>query len=1000
MSRTAQSRRESAADRRDRGPAGGRSAGRGPGEARRWPVSAGARFEVQELESRLHLSLTPLPTAHAVPRAAPPAADVVTFGLAPAGTSRAPASTAAVTHSLLTGATTTAPLARTDPAPASAGTPAAPAAGPTVSTVFGNDDRAQVANAKAFPYSAVGQFVAVFPSGAFFEGTGVLVDAYHVLTAAHAVYIKAEGGFATDAAFFPATNGLPDPYGGFGVTATRVYDQWVAAEAPADDFALVTLDHNIGNVTGFFGYEARTDAQLVGSAVRTAGYPNDKAFATQWEAAGTVDSVDASELYVKGTLDTAAGQDGSPLWRDTGGGPVVDGVVAYEAADANLATRLTPGKVASLDAWRAADTPPVDLPNLADHDFFSAVPLSTISVTDADPGSPFSVTAAIDNVGVATAGAFRVDFFLSDDGFVGDDVALGGTDVAKALPFQTVNVTRATTLPADLPPASYIVYWVIDSLDQVTEEFEDDNLGAYQQATLNVPIDHDDQIAEATPVAVGPTPIAGTIDPTTDVDMYAVTVAAGAKLTFDIDTPAGDLDPALVLFDADGNELDFSDDNPAVDETDFDTLDAYFEYEFGDAGTYYVGVSTAFNTFYDPVGGGFDEIDDPANVGPYQLIVELSDQDDEIAEAVPLAVGTTRNDALSKRSDVDLYEISVYSGQRVGIDVDPRSGSTANAYLRLFDADGVQVAAVDDGVGPGETAGKLPYLDYTFLTGGTYYVGISSFPNVAYDPESGDGDVAGGTTGAYSISLANLSPVIGSLSASPAVAVKGQTVTLTANGVTNPGGAATRVRFFRDTNGVPGLQLGTGGDTFLSEDAAGPAYTATFSTAALTAGQTYTYYARAVDSRGSLSKIVSTTNQVVAREFIVDNASLPASAITGAWSLKTSPTGFFGANYLSDGNAGKGTKQVKYTANLATAGQYQVFAQWASATGNASNAKYAVAHAGGTTTVSKNQKTGGGVWQLLGTFTFAAGTAGSVTVKNAGTDGTVVADAVRFVRVI
>jgi hyaluronate lyase len=38
----------------------------------------------------------------------------------------------------------------------------------------------------------------------------------------------------------------------------------------------------------------------------------------------------------------------------------------------------------------------------------------------------------------------------------------------------------------------------------------------------------------------------------------------------------------------------------------------------------------------------------------------------------------------------------------------------------------------------------------------------------------------------------------------------------------------------------------------------------------------------------------------------------------------------------------------------------------------------------------------GGEWNLLGTYSFAAGTGGSVTIANDGTNGYVVADAVKF----
>ena len=47
----------------------------------------------------------------------------------------------------------------------------------------------------------------------------------------------------------------------------------------------------------------------------------------------------------------------------------------------------------------------------------------------------------------------------------------------------------------------------------------------------------------------------------------------------------------------------------------------------------------------------------------------------------------------------------------------------------------------------------------------------------------------------------------------------------------------------------------------------------------------------------------------------------------------------------------------------------------------------------------ENEQTQGGVWVLLGTFTFDASTGGNVTIRTTGTNGYVIADAVRFVKV-
>lgn len=130
---------------------------------------------------------------------------------------------------------------------------------------------------------------------------------------------------------------------------------------------------------------------------------------------------------------------------------------------------------------------------------------------------------------------------------------------------------------------------------------------------------------------------------------------------------------------------------------------------------------------------------------------------------------------------------------------------------------------------------------------------------------------------------------------------------------------------------------------------------------------------------------------------LVDNADATGVALTGTWLASTATPGFYGLDYLHDENTGKGTKSVRFTPTLETAGTYEVFARWVAHTNRATNARYDILHSGGTATVRKNQRENNGVWVSLGSYTFAAGTAGAVVVRNDGTDGYVIADAVRFV---
>lgn len=133
-----------------------------------------------------------------------------------------------------------------------------------------------------------------------------------------------------------------------------------------------------------------------------------------------------------------------------------------------------------------------------------------------------------------------------------------------------------------------------------------------------------------------------------------------------------------------------------------------------------------------------------------------------------------------------------------------------------------------------------------------------------------------------------------------------------------------------------------------------------------------------------------------ADEVIVDNTS---ASLTGTWSSSNRTAGFYGSNYLHDSNTGKGAKSALFTPAIGTTGKYAVYVRWISGADRASNVPYDVTHAGGITTVTKDQRTGGGIWQMLGNFDFSAGTSGSVRIRTSGTGGYVIADAARFVRV-
>lgn len=99
-------------------------------------------------------------------------------------------------------------------------------------------------------------------------------------------------------------------------------------------------------------------------------------------------------------------------------------------------------------------------------------------------------------------------------------------------------------------------------------------------------------------------------------------------------------------------------------------------------------------------------------------------------------------------TDVDIFAVIVSANQRVSFDIDETSG--LDTHLRIFDSNGTELASNNNATGPGETAGNDSFIEHTFQTGGTFFVGISSSNNKNYNPTTGVGDVAG-SSGSYTL---------------------------------------------------------------------------------------------------------------------------------------------------------------------------------------------------------------------------------------------------------
>ena len=125
-----------------------------------------------------------------------------------------------------------------------------------------------------------------------------------------------------------------------------------------------------------------------------------------------------------------------------------------------------------------------------------------------------------------------------------------------------------------------------------------------------------------------------------------------------------------------------------------------------------------------------------------------------------------RTESVGWPTDVDLYRFEVAAGQSVGFDIDTTTNGPPGlgSYLRVFNAQGDELAANNDRVAPGDPPpgpdtggnGFDSYIEHTFAAAGTYYVGVSNWQHRRYNADSGSTALGNDTrwlTGAYSLTV-------------------------------------------------------------------------------------------------------------------------------------------------------------------------------------------------------------------------------------------------------
>jgi hypothetical protein len=186
-------------------------------------------------------------------------------------------------------------------------------------------------------------------------------------------------------------------------------------------------------------------------------------------------------------------------------------------------------------------------------------------------------------------------------------------------------------------------------------------------------------------------------------------------------------------------------------------------------------------------------------------------------------------------------------------------------------------------------------------------------------------------------------------------------------------------------------QVSTNGGTTFTNIAG--AISTTYSCTATAAQSGCEYRAVFSNSQGNATTTAATLTVTAANATIIQDINDPGVYFTGRWWWATFEPGYYGTQFVNDGNQDK-SKSVQFNLNLPHTGTYDVSVWYPAAANNASNVPVTITGSNGSKTVTVNERQNGGQWVDLGSYAF--GTTGSVTFKTIGTNGLVVVDAVRF----
>jgi len=131
-------------------------------------------------------------------------------------------------------------------------------AGETVQPSSIPDNRVRKTPTTSYPWRTIVKLLITAADGSHWGCSGGMVGSssghgFHVLTAGHCVYMHDHGGWVGSIKVIPALDESYMPFSYAWATMFRTYTGWTQYQMVEHDFAVLTLDRNIGDYTGWMG---------------------------------------------------------------------------------------------------------------------------------------------------------------------------------------------------------------------------------------------------------------------------------------------------------------------------------------------------------------------------------------------------------------------------------------------------------------------------------------------------------------------------------------------------------------------------------------------------------------------------------------------------------------------------------------------------------------------------------------------------------------------------